>query len=68
LGNTILLIYEENMASLTSKGMKKGAFEKLRRIYPYARPKTEDSIEKIQRRQGWEDVMEYIEENMVDDS
>ena len=55
------------MAMITTKGMSKTLFAKLTQVFPYQRPKVNDSIEHVQRREGIEDVMDYIRRNMVDD-
>jgi len=55
------------MAMITTKGMSKTVFTKLTQVFPYQRPKVNDSIEHVQRREGMEDVMDYIRRNMVDD-
>jgi hypothetical protein len=56
------------MAFNTTKGMSLAAFKKLRITFPYQRPKVLDPIEVVQRKEGMEDVMSYIERNMVDDT
>ena len=48
--------------------MSLAAFKKLRIAFPYQRPKVLDPIEVVQRKEGMEDVMSYIERNMVDDT
>jgi len=52
---------------IITKGMSQQAFKKLSQIFPYQRPKVTDSIESVQRREGMEDVMDFIRRNMVDD-
>jgi len=56
------------MAFNTTKGMSLAAFKKLRLTFPYQRPKVLDPIEVVQRKEGMEDVMSYIERNMVDNT
>lgn len=56
------------MAIQTTKGMSQGAFRKLSAVFPYARPAVGDSIEEIQRREGAEDVLDFIRRKMLDDS
>ena len=55
------------MALQTSKGLSRAAFTKLSKVFPYQRPKIHDPIELVQRKEGIEDVMEYLRRNMVDD-
>lgn len=55
------------MAIQTSKGMSLAAFTKLQKAFPYKRPEVHNPIELVQRREGMEDVMEYLRRNMVDD-
>ena len=52
---------------VNTKGMSQPAFKKLSQIFPYQRPKVTDSIESVQRREGIEDVIDFIRRNMVDD-
>ena len=56
------------MAFNNTKGLSAAAFKKLRLTFPYVRPKTTDSIEQIWKKEGMEDVMDYLRRNMVDDS
>lgn len=56
------------MAFNSTKGMSAAAFKKLRQTFPYQRPKVDDVITTIQRKEGMEDVMNFIERNMVDDA
>lgn len=41
------------------------ALNELRRLFPYRRPQRGESLEEIHRREGKEDVLKYIEDNMV---
>jgi hypothetical protein len=41
------------------------ALNKLRSLFPYQRAKLGESLEEIHRREGKEDVLKYIEDNMV---
>jgi hypothetical protein len=52
---------------MKAKGVTKTAFAKLEKLFPYTRPGEKDTLEKIQRREGMEDVMSYIRRNLVDD-
>ena len=54
------------MAYNITKGLSAAAFKKLRTTFPYQRPKVTDPIEVVQRKEGIEDVMNFLERNMVD--
>lgn len=56
------------MAIVTTKGLSAAAFKKLRQMFPYERPKENASLVAIQRKEGREDVMDFIQRHMTDDS